>query len=150
MPRPKTLEQLWEKLLSLRMITKEGCWRYLGCTNSKGYGQIHFNNKQYEVHRIAAIINLGLEINSSNLACHKEFCNHKDCFNPEHIYVGNESSNAKDTVRLRTHRESKKTHCRRGHEYNKENTWISPTGWRQCRICWRINKQVAKELEETK
>ncbi len=148
--RPKTLEELWEKILSLRWITESGCWRYLGCTNSRGYGQIHFLGKQYEVHRISAVINLGLDINNKReQSNHKEICQYHDCFNPDHLYKGNNSTNAIDTVRNKTHRESKKTHCPKGHEYNDKNTWISPNGWRQCRICWGLSKQVAKELEKT-
>jgi hypothetical protein len=28
-----------------------------------------------------------------------------------------------------------RTHCTRGHEYTVENTYLSPQGWRYCRIC---------------
>ena len=28
-----------------------------------------------------------------------------------------------------------KTHCNHGHEYTKENTYTTPAGYRQCRIC---------------
>lgn len=30
---------------------------------------------------------------------------------------------------------SKKTHCSKGHPYNKENTYISALGYRNCRKC---------------
>jgi hypothetical protein len=35
-----------------------------------------------------------------------------------------------------------KTHCRNGHEYNEQNTKISPKGWRLCKQCGR--QQEAK------
>src|SRR5512134_3040927 len=30
------------------------------------------------------------------------------------------------------------THCKRGHPWNEENTYISPNGKRNCRACRRI------------
>ena len=31
-----------------------------------------------------------------------------------------------------------KTHCPRGHEYNKQNTRFKKNGWRDCKICQKI------------
>jgi len=31
-----------------------------------------------------------------------------------------------------------RTHCLRGHEFNKENTWYKKTGWRHCKLCQKI------------
>lgn len=28
-----------------------------------------------------------------------------------------------------------KTHCKKGHEYNDANTYVTPEGWRSCRVC---------------
>lgn len=32
-----------------------------------------------------------------------------------------------------------KTHCKQGHEYTEENTYVTSRGWRQCRACKRRN-----------
>jgi hypothetical protein len=37
-----------------------------------------------------------------------------------------------------------RTHCRRGHEYTPENTWIDGRGSRNCRECMRANSRVWK------
>lgn len=38
-------------------------------------------------------------------------------------------------------KEHKGNYCKRGHEFTPENTYITPKGWRQCKICrkehWR-------------
>lgn len=34
-----------------------------------------------------------------------------------------------------------RTHCRHGHEYTQENTYLAPSGYRQCRACRSANRQ---------
>lgn len=46
----------------------------------------------------------------------------------------------------------RKTHCRNGHEYTEENTYISPSGSRICKICsrkrGRENMRAVREREK--
>ncbi len=61
---------------------------------------------------------------------------------PSNLAYGTSSENARDTVLHGTHAETRKTHCKRGHEFTAENTVqrISQrTGWpsRACRTCVR-------------
>jgi hypothetical protein len=40
------------------------------------------------------------------------------------------------------------THCKKGHEFTSENTYITPQGWRNCRICSRSkhpNRRLRKK-----
>lgn len=45
------------------------------------------------------------------------------------------SGNSVDQVRHGTHRNTRKTHCVRGHEFTVENTYVRPKGSRMCRTC---------------
>ena len=47
------------------------------------------------------------------------------------------SDNMRDRVRNGRHPQSKQTHCKRGHEFTKENTRIETSGSRRCRTCER-------------
>lgn len=55
-------------------------------------------------------------------------CCHKDG-NPsnnhvDNLYWGTASDNMQDTLRMGRHHLAKRTHCKYGHEYTPENTWI--------------------------
>lgn len=39
---------------------------------------------------------------------------------------------------------ARKTHCKNGHEYSEENTYIRPEGGRTCRICRQKNVQRSR------
>lgn len=39
-----------------------------------------------------------------------------------------------------------KTHCRRGHEFTPENTYVSPKGHRSCRTCARKARWKRKDV----
>lgn len=69
--------------------------------------------------------------------CHK--CNVPLCVNPNHLYAGDTQTNADDRVRAgRNQRHmALRTHCPKGHEYNKENTRILREKYRACRACER-------------
>lgn len=53
----------------------------------------------------------------------------------ENLYWGTPAENQRDSKMHGTNKESRKTHCRRGHEYDQENTYITPDGHRKCRRC---------------
>lgn len=62
--------------------------------------------------------------------------------NPKNNHVsnlryGSKSENTLDRVRHGTHNQSRKTHCPQGHPYSDENTYVPPSGERQCRVCKR-------------
>ena len=101
-------------------------------------GEICFDYKTWYVHRISAVYNLGLDIeDETELVCHK--CNNPSCFNPNHIYLGSDKTNQKD-------RADSITHCKHGHEFTPENTYIATNGKypkRQCRRC-KADRQLAR------
>jgi hypothetical protein len=104
-PRPKTIQELWDKVISQRMITSTNCWRYCGYINKFGYGVVVFKTRRIYVHRLSGVINLGVDLNNlKENVCHKDdICNHRDCFNPDHLYKGNKSTNMRDAIKKGTH-----------------------------------------------
>jgi hypothetical protein len=55
---------------------------------------------------------------------------------PENLYWGDREDNAQDMIRHGRHRNARKTHCKRNHEFTPENTiWRSQGTKRECRTC---------------
>src|SRR5208283_4643078 len=85
-------------------------WLFFGHKDGKGYGYIRFNGKQYIVSRLSAYAYFDFDLNSSLLILHKLTCPYRACFNPDCLYIGDYIDNARDTVKLGTHRNTRKTH----------------------------------------
>ena len=131
---PKTLGEMEEYLFSNRVVTESGCWNWTRQKSTSGYGKIHWSRTgHFRVHRVAAMLWLGLKLKSKILVCHR--CDNPACFNPEHLFLGTSSDNQKDSVSKGRHYEARKTHCHRGHPFTIKNTRICKSGARACRTC---------------
>ena len=56
----------------------------------------------------------------------------------ENLRWDTEKANQADKMRNGHNTNANKTHCKNGHEYTDENTYIRPDGNRDCRECVRI------------
>lgn len=59
----------------------------------------------------------------------------------ENLRYGTRSENMHDRVRNGRHSAANKTHCKRGHAFSAENTFITQAGHRSCRVCKRALKR---------
>jgi hypothetical protein len=57
--------------------------------------------KRWRVHRLAAVIWLGFDDDSSLLVCHH--CDNPSCFNPAHLFIGTSLDNAIDKIAKNRH-----------------------------------------------
>lgn len=127
-----------------------GCWEYLGVIVN-GYGQLKIEDKGYKVNRLSLFIFKRFNLHSKLMALHISACPFKNCWNPDHIYSGNNSNNQQDAVTTNTHYQSQKTHCPEGHPYTSKNTAISKNGTRICKQCRAIrNKKEYHRLQKIK
>ena len=56
----------------------------------------------------------------------------------ENLRYGTSSENSMDEVRHGTHRNARKAECLHGHPFNIKNTYIRPSGGRDCLTCRQI------------
>lgn len=138
--------ELEQKLISLKQIHPiTGCWRFLGYINPQtDYGHTNYNGVSQPVHRLSAYLYLELDLDDTNqFACHRnEICYYKDCWNPDHLYIGDRSSNTLDIVKQGNHNNARKTHCPQGHLLVGENIYLTPKGSRECWVCKRERARV--------
>lgn len=79
------------------------CWLWIGSRDTpQGYGRFRLNNRKVRAHRFAYQITIG-EIPKGMDVLHR--CDIKFCVNPNHLYLGTDNDNARDSAvrnRLRT------------------------------------------------
>lgn len=87
---------LKELLFESRLVSENGCWEWMRHRLPTGYGKVEWKGRKHGVHRLAAHLWLGLDLDSPLLALH--WCDHPPCFNPDHLFIGNESDNMNDCI----------------------------------------------------
>lgn len=116
-----------EALARRRQVTATGCWEWSGATNGYGYGVVSIRNSRHYVHRLSYQLAEGA-IPARHVVDH--LCENTLCFNPIHL----EPVTHKENIR-RASKVGGKKRCNHGHSYSPANTYITPAGARQCRIC---------------
>lgn len=122
-------------------ILREGTFTEDGCLIppqkprlSDGYALVGSQNKMVLAHRLVwehhhGPVPEGLEVRHV-------VCANRRCCNIDHLAIGTRSDNMQDAVRDGTHGQARKTHCKHGHEFTPENTYLGGGG-RYCRECHR-------------
>jgi len=143
-PKPKPIaERFWSKV---DWKEPADCWLWRGNKIPAGYGQFRVGGmadgtRRYKMaHRVAYELTKG-EIPDGLVLDH--LCRTPLCCNPDHLEPVNRGENVRrgkagnpeTNGGARFHRA--KTHCRNGHAFSPENTYVNPQGHRSCRICTR-------------
>ena len=109
------------------------CVEWTGATNSRGYGvrRRPRPRRMVYVHRDAweeanGPIPDGMVID--------HLCNNRACYNVDHLRLATHSENQHAEHSPTTN--ANKTHCKQGHEFSQENTYMW-RGARYCRTCRR-------------
>ena len=135
-PIPELSEHFIERFYE-RLEPRGDCLVWTGYCDKKGYGQVGLGPRKSGTrltHRIAFYLRHG-PIPERMSICHT--CDNPPCCNPAHLFLGTLTDNNRDMCKKGRHGHAKRTHCRRGHEYTKENLYLNPNGTkgRQCRVC---------------
>lgn len=106
------------------------CWDWQAYLDDEGYGHFWFDHTMKLAHvflyeLLEGPIPEGMELD--------HLCRNRACVNPSHVQpvIHLENIRRGDSGKP----QSSRTHCPAGHPYDEVNTYISPTGHRNCRIC---------------
>lgn len=146
-PIPKLNGALINKFFSGFVENKSGCAEWTASLNDTGYGRFYIGTESYHAHRISYYINFGTDP-KEKMVCHN--CDNPPCVNPKHLFLGTLQDNLRDMVNKGRHANRKKTHCKNGHKFNKENTETLAGGARRCRVCTKINRANYRRLNREK
>lgn len=105
------------------------CWEWTAARYGGGYGGIRVGGKLRPAHRVSYELAVG-PIPEELVIDH--LCRNRACVNPDHLEVVSFRENilrGKEAARP-----DLQTHCKQGHEYTPENTYIHRRG-RNCRAC---------------
>lgn len=136
--RPSVEERFWSKVKKT-----ETCWLWTGGLTDTGYGQFFpSGRRQVRAHRFAYELLVG-PVPEGLFLDHVKArgCRNRHCVNPAHLEP---VTNRVNVLRGEgpTAVNALKSHCHRGHPYDAD-TYITPQGWRRCRICKRASDRVA-------
>lgn len=123
-----TAVRFWAKV---DKFGQNGCWLWTAALDPAGYGRFKEAGRGGLVrlaHRIAYQLVVGPIPTGLQL---DHLCRVRRCVNPAHL----EPVTSAENTRRGIHHNSNKTHCLLGHAYTAENTYTTPRGSRECRIC---------------
>lgn len=98
-------------------------------------------------HRFSWVEANGTDVPDGLFVCHH--CDNPPCVRPDHLYAGTRVDNAKDSIRRGRNASAKKTHCKRGHEFTPENTYITGRGNRHCKACTKLNAELSVQRRKS-
>lgn len=117
----------------LTKIAKGDCWEWLAYCDAYGYGRFTpRKGKTVLAHRFSYEMHIGAIPEGLTI---DHLCRNRACVNPDHLEPVTIRENVMrgDTIMAR---HAAKTHCKHGHEFTPENTYIRPgTGHRDCKTC---------------
>lgn len=131
MSKPWRLNPSEHARIKRQIKVVDDCWIWQGPKTPNGYGKhkIGPGHSDRVIHRILWEHHKDQPVPDGMQLDH--LCRNRACCNPDHFEVVTASENTK----RQDHANRRATHCPKGHEYNDENTRITPDGRRSCRPC---------------
>jgi hypothetical protein len=134
-----------EDLAARSRVTESGCWEWDGYRNELGYGICVLRRQRWRAHRLAWAYVHG-PIPDGMVICHR--CDNPPCINPDHLFLGTHRDNTADMMRkgrnAYVNPMAGKTHCKHGHEFTPENTYVQPSQptYRRCLTCEKARRKA--------
>lgn len=114
-----------------------GCWVWTGSADPRGYGHVMIKRKCNMAHRVVYELLVGPIPEGLQL---DHLCHNPWCVNPEHLEPVTPTQNNLRGLTNVCAVNSRKTHCKRGHELTGYNLKLVKKG-RMCRTCQNMKRR---------
>ena len=140
--RRPVADRFWEKVTKI-----DTCWLWVGCLrHPSGYGAFYNRNTMVHAHRwsyeqVHGPIPADLQID--------HLCRVRHCVNPAHLEAVTQRENLIRGEGF-AGKQSRQTHCKYGHAFTEDNTYVNSKGGRRCRTCkrnWQRARREAKKAQ---
>jgi len=111
-----------------------------------GYGYRTVDGKRWRMHRWVVAQIDGEDAIKGKVVMH--ICDNPACYRYDHLRIGSQADNMADMADKGRAYGQQKTHCVHGHEYTEENTYVRPSGRRQCKSCKRTTLQRSRSRKK--
>lgn len=137
---PDPVERFWSKV-DRGDGGADDCWLWTGVKSHDGYGITTHDSTRTYAHRFAWELLVGPIPEGMTL---DHLCRVRGCVRaPEHLSVVTIQENMRRGMGLAAVN-ARKTHCKYGHPFDEQNTWVGRKGQRKCRTCMRLAKRKAR------
>jgi hypothetical protein len=117
------------------------CWIWTGAADKSGYGRIQRGARGEGLLLVTHAAWL-LAFGRLPQPCALHHCDNPPCvkalpdaFGPAHLFEGDRAINNRDRAAKGRSWQASLTHCIAGHPFDEANTYLTPKGHRQCRVC---------------
>lgn len=150
MPKRSHVKKSIQELIDLYIVKESGvfgednnfpteCWEWRGALDTDGYGQLTFRHIHHKAHRFFFEHWTGTRLRDEHI---DHLCRNRCCVNPQHLEPVSSQENLRRGVR------HNKTHCSKGHAFDAANTYVTKSGFRQCRQCKKENQRRYMEKKK--
>lgn len=135
-------EAEWGRFQSKVDVAPSGCWLWNGPLDKDGYGTFYLRRRGRRAHRVGWFL-LNGPIPEQMVVNH--VCKQRSCVNPQHLQIVTPRENSLRDSQSPAAVNARKTHCPKGHPYDRVH---GSGGGKKQRVCSECQRDKQRRLRQ--